>query len=103
MLGSGGVGKSSLTVRYVSNTFVDSYDPTIEDSYRKHVIIKGIPEKMKNAPKPPKKKSSFFNAKPKRAKKKRGKNNFLQSCTVNSGYNEKHGTIEMCSLYPEYL
>ena len=50
VVGSGGVGKSSITVRYVSNTFVDNYDPTIEDSYRKQVKIKGIPDAMKNAP-----------------------------------------------------
>ncbi|WAR18290.1 CPAS1-like protein [Mya arenaria] len=56
ILGSGGVGKSSVTIRYVSNQFVDSYDPTIEDSYRKHVRISGIPDDMKNAPKQKKKK-----------------------------------------------
>ena len=39
MLGSGGVGKSSLTVRYVQQVFVEDYDPTIEDSYRKMVSI----------------------------------------------------------------
>lgn len=47
VLGSGGVGKSSLTMQYTSNQFIDNYDPTIEDSYRKHVMIKGIPEAMK--------------------------------------------------------
>ena len=56
MLGSGGVGKSSITLQYVSNTFVDNYDPTIEDSYRKHVTVTGIPDNMKNAPKKGKKK-----------------------------------------------
>lgn len=72
MLGSGGVGKSSITVRYVSDTFVDSYDPTIEDSYRKHVIVKGIPEEMKNAQKGKKKKRPWsLGAKPmKRMSKK---------------------------------
>lgn len=34
MLGSGGVGKSAITVRYVSHHFIQFYDPTIEDSYR---------------------------------------------------------------------
>ncbi|XP_053377820.1 circularly permutated Ras protein 1-like isoform X2 [Mercenaria mercenaria] len=66
ILGSGGVGKSSVTVRYVSNTFVDSYDPTIEDSYRKHVIVKGIPDEMKNVPKQKKKEAGHFGAKPKK-------------------------------------
>jgi len=47
MLGSGGVGKSSTTIRFVSNTFVDSYDPTIEDSFRKFIRVKEIPEELK--------------------------------------------------------
>jgi GTPase KRas protein len=41
VLGSGGVGKSALTVQFVNHTFVDFYDPTIEDSYRKQVDIDG--------------------------------------------------------------
>jgi len=41
LLGAGGVGKSALTVQYVSEIFVDRYDPTIEDSYRKQVDIDG--------------------------------------------------------------
>lgn len=39
LLGSGGTGKSTLTVKYVQNIFIDKYDPTIEDSYRKTKII----------------------------------------------------------------
>merc|ERR1711916_190088 len=42
VLGSGGVGKSALTVQFVQNIFVDKYDPTIEDSYRKQTEIDGI-------------------------------------------------------------
>ncbi|KCV69482.1 Ras-like protein Rap-1b [Fonticula alba] len=41
LLGSGGVGKSALTVQYVSEIFVDRYDPTIEDSYRKQIELDG--------------------------------------------------------------
>lgn len=32
-----------MTIRFIQNHFVDQYDPTIEDSYRKQVVIKGIP------------------------------------------------------------
>lgn len=39
VLGSGGVGKSALTVKFVSGTFVDRYDPTIEDFYRKEIEV----------------------------------------------------------------
>eukprot|EP00051_Salpingoeca_urceolata_P006255 m.83027 g.83027 ORF g.83027 m.83027 type:complete len:861 (-) comp14748_c0_seq2:161-2743(-) len=43
ILGGGGVGKSAITVRYVQGVFVQEYDPTIEDSYRKQVVIQGLP------------------------------------------------------------
>ena len=39
ILGALGVGKTSLTVQLCSNHFLDEYDPTIEDSYRKRVVI----------------------------------------------------------------
>jgi len=39
IVGGGGVGKSALSMQLVSNHFVDEYDPTIEDSYRKQVNI----------------------------------------------------------------
>lgn len=35
VLGAGGVGKSALTVQFVQGIYIESYDPTIEDSYRK--------------------------------------------------------------------
>lgn len=35
VLGAGGVGKSALTVQFVQGVYIESYDPTIEDSYRK--------------------------------------------------------------------
>jgi len=41
VLGLGGVGKSALTVRFVLNTFITQYDPTIEDSYRKQAEVDG--------------------------------------------------------------
>lgn len=39
VLGAGAVGKSCMTVQLVSHHFVDFYDPTIEDSYRKQTVI----------------------------------------------------------------
>lgn len=42
VVGSGGVGKSALTVRFIQGNFVEKYDPTIEDSYRKQVDIDGV-------------------------------------------------------------
>ena len=39
VLGSGGAGKSALTLRFVRDFFVDHWDPTIEDAYRKTVEV----------------------------------------------------------------
>jgi|EP00769_Ergobibamus_cyprinoides_P001098 small GTP-binding protein len=41
VVGSGGVGKSCLTVRFVKDKFLTRYDPTIEDFYRKQVEVGG--------------------------------------------------------------
>ncbi|GMI03410.1 hypothetical protein TrVE_jg5901 [Triparma verrucosa] len=43
ILGGGGVGKSALVIRLVTDNFMDEYDPTIEDSYRKQVTIDDEP------------------------------------------------------------
>ena len=47
IMGSGGVGKSNICVQYCTGIFVECYDPTIEDSYRKQVVVKGIPKAMR--------------------------------------------------------
>ncbi|MCJ1463476.1 Ras GTPase [Pseudocyphellaria aurata] len=39
VVGGGGVGKSCLTIQLIQSHFVDEYDPTIEDSYRKQCVI----------------------------------------------------------------
>eukprot|EP00456_Euglypha_rotunda_P017117 TRINITY_DN1580_c0_g1_i15.p1 TRINITY_DN1580_c0_g1~~TRINITY_DN1580_c0_g1_i15.p1 ORF type:complete len:179 (-),score=36.95 TRINITY_DN1580_c0_g1_i15:10-546(-) len=39
VLGGGGVGKSALVSRFVTDNFLEEYDPTIEDNYRKQVMV----------------------------------------------------------------
>src|SRR3990167_4523131 len=39
VVGAGGVGKSAITVYYVQRYFIEEYDPTIEDAYRKQIIL----------------------------------------------------------------
>lgn len=43
LIGNIGVGKSSICIQFVCNHFVDEYDPTIEDSYRKRNSIDSYP------------------------------------------------------------
>ncbi|KAL1413190.1 RAS2 protein [Vanrija albida] len=39
VLGDGGVGKTALTVQFTMSSFVETYDPTIEDCYRKQWVV----------------------------------------------------------------
>jgi len=39
VVGDGGVGKSALTLQYMYGDFVEEYDPTSADSYRKKITI----------------------------------------------------------------
>jgi small GTP-binding protein len=41
VLGSGSVGKSAITLRFIHGRFVEQYDPTIEDNYRHQVEVDG--------------------------------------------------------------
>jgi GTPase KRas protein len=40
-MGDGGTGKTASTIQFVANHFVEMYDPTIEDSYKRHIDIDG--------------------------------------------------------------
>ncbi|ELR23600.1 Ras family protein [Acanthamoeba castellanii str. Neff] len=42
VVGTGGVGKSALTIQLLNHHFMEDYDPTIEDSYRMQVAIDGV-------------------------------------------------------------
>eukprot|EP01091_Cochliopodium_minus_P021600 TRINITY_DN999_c0_g4_i1.p1 TRINITY_DN999_c0_g4~~TRINITY_DN999_c0_g4_i1.p1 ORF type:complete len:187 (-),score=41.28 TRINITY_DN999_c0_g4_i1:114-674(-) len=39
ILGEGAVGKTALTIQFCSALFMENYDPTIEDSYRRQVVV----------------------------------------------------------------
>jgi len=39
ILGDGGVGKTALAVQFTLNCYVETYDPTIEDAYRKQFEV----------------------------------------------------------------
>ncbi|KAI8598992.1 P-loop containing nucleoside triphosphate hydrolase protein [Dissophora ornata] len=41
VVGDGAVGKSAMTLRFLRDQFHDEYDPTIEDSYCKHIEVDG--------------------------------------------------------------
>uniref|UniRef100_A0A7S4IRV3 Uncharacterized protein n=1 Tax=Vannella robusta TaxID=1487602 RepID=A0A7S4IRV3_9EUKA len=41
IMGTRAVGKSSITVQFVDNHFVDSYNPTIENTFQKRIRFRG--------------------------------------------------------------
>jgi len=41
VVGASGTGKSAITVRFIQGTFIERYDPTVEDSYRKMIELDG--------------------------------------------------------------
>jgi len=41
--GPGGVGKSAITVMFTSGHFIEEYDPTIEDNFRKQINVDNEP------------------------------------------------------------
>ncbi|EGD81385.1 hypothetical protein PTSG_02104 [Salpingoeca rosetta] len=41
LIGSGGVGKSCIALRYLKDRFVEEYDPTIEESYSTTIELDG--------------------------------------------------------------
>lgn len=69
MLGTGGVGKSSVTLRFTQNTFLEDYDPTIEDSYRKMILVEGQPKADEETKKKKKKRMAKKKAAAKPAKR----------------------------------
>eukprot|EP01096_Ripella_sp_DP13-Kostka_P014932 TRINITY_DN6863_c0_g1_i1.p1 TRINITY_DN6863_c0_g1~~TRINITY_DN6863_c0_g1_i1.p1 ORF type:complete len:188 (+),score=71.84 TRINITY_DN6863_c0_g1_i1:295-858(+) len=42
LMGSPAVGKSSITIQFVENHFVDSYNPTIENTFSKMIKYRGV-------------------------------------------------------------
>lgn len=48
MVGSGGVGKSALTLQFMYDEFVEDYEPTKADSYRKKVSLSFIFAYLRN-------------------------------------------------------
>ncbi len=47
VIGVGGVGKSAIVLKFLRQKFVSDYDPTIEEEYRKDIIIDSKPRTIK--------------------------------------------------------
>lgn len=43
VMGRSNVGKSAIAIRYTRDRFVQDYDPTIEDTYLKDIVLDGTP------------------------------------------------------------
>lgn len=43
VLGQGAVGKSSITLRFVSGEFDEEYNPTLQETFRRNVVIDDKP------------------------------------------------------------
>ena len=41
VLGTGAVGKSCLTIRFIMNLFTEDYIPTLQDTFRTNFILDG--------------------------------------------------------------
>ena len=41
VLGAGGVGKTSLVIRFLDNVFTSTYKPTVEDCYQHTIQLPG--------------------------------------------------------------
>lgn len=48
VLGAGGVGKTSLVIRFLDNVFTSTYKPTVEDCYQHTIQLPGKPSIMNN-------------------------------------------------------
>ncbi|XP_030887523.1 GTP-binding protein Rit1 isoform X2 [Leptonychotes weddellii] len=46
MLGAGGVGKSAMTMQFISHRFPEDHDPTIEDAYKIRIRIDDEPANL---------------------------------------------------------
>jgi len=43
IVGAGSAGKTAITHKFMFNNFLDTYEPTTADQYRKNTVIDGIP------------------------------------------------------------